>query len=53
MNRIIISRRKRTQSREPGHTHRRDRGLGAAADHRIGIATLNDLEAVTDSVRPG
>ena len=50
---IVITRRKRPQSGEPSDAHGRDGRFGATANHCIGIAALDDLEAVADRVRPG
>src|SRR6186713_2412791 len=38
---------------ESGHAHRSDGRLGAATNHHVGIATLDDFEAVADRVRAG
>ena len=48
---IIVASRQRAHRGEPADAHRRDRGFGASADHRVGVASLNDLEAVADGVR--
>ena len=51
MLRIIVARRQRAHRGKPRHAHRRDGRLSAAANHDVGIAALNDLEAVADGVR--
>src|SRR6185369_6204739 len=50
--RIVVVRRQRSHRREARHAHRRDSRLSATADHYVGIAALNNPEAVADCVRP-
>ena len=39
--RVVVAGRERPHGGEPGDAERRDAGLGAAADHRVGVAVLN------------
>ena len=49
--RVVVARRQRPHRRKAADAHRRDGRLGAAADHRIGVTALDDLEAVADRMR--
>src|SRR5205823_1621459 len=49
--RLIVARRKRAHGRKTCDAHRRDGRFSAAADHNVGVAALNDLEAVADGMR--
>src|SRR5689334_7742540 len=53
MYRIVVVGGKRAHRGEARDAHRRDRRLRAAADHHVGVAALNDLEAVANRVRAG
>src|SRR5690349_3724992 len=53
MYRIVVVGGKRAHRGETRDAHRRDRRLRTAADHHVGIAALNDLEAVADRVCAG
>src|SRR5262249_19010752 len=48
---LVIARGERFHRREAADAHRRDRSLGAAANHHLGIAALDDLERIAYSVR--
>src|SRR6185312_5998564 len=47
---IVIALRERAHGGESADAHRGDAGFGAAADHDIGIATLDDAEGIADGV---
>src|SRR6202012_5949869 len=47
---IVIARRERTHGSETSNTERGNGGFGAAGDHGVGIAALDETEGVADSV---
>src|SRR5690606_6708403 len=49
--RLVVARRQRAHRAEPADPHRRDGGLRAAGDHRVGVAAADDLERVADGMR--
>ena len=51
--RIVVAGRKRLHRGKATDAHRRNGRFGAARDHRIGIAALDDAEGVADGVRAG
>ncbi len=50
---IVIALRKRAHGGESADAHGRDAGFGAAADHDVGIAALNNPERIADGVGAG
>src|SRR5205085_12446433 len=53
MLRIIVASRKSPHRCKAGNGHRRDRALGAAADHRVGVTSLYQSKTVAYRVRTG
>src|SRR5687768_18477620 len=51
MNRIIVVRGQRAHRGEARHAHRCNSRLRTTADHDVGVAALNDLETISNSVR--
>ena len=51
VRRIVVALRQRAQRREPADAHVAHRRFGAAGDHRVGRAALDDLERIADRVR--
>ena len=51
--RRIIALRERAHGSESADAHRGDAGFGAAANHHIGIAALDEPERIADGVRAG
>ena len=49
--RLVVAMGKRAHGGEPADAHGGDGGLGAAADHRVGIAPLDQAEGIADGVR--
>src|SRR5262249_59728971 len=49
--RVVVAGREGAHGRKSADRHRSDCAFAAAADHRHGVATLNDLEAIADGVR--
>src|SRR6266566_2917902 len=47
---LLVARGKRLHGRESADTHRRDRRLGAAADHHLRIAPLDDAKGIAYGV---
>ena len=47
---IIVASGERAHGGESGNAHRRDRRLGAPANHYLRVTTLNDLKTVPDGV---
>jgi hypothetical protein len=50
---IVVARGQRTRRREAADAQRRDRALGAAGDHHVGIAVLDQPRRLADAVQPG
>src|SRR6266545_2522222 len=48
--RIVVASRKRSHRGEAGDTHWRDCRFSPAANHYVGITTLNNLETISDSM---
>ena len=51
--RFVVARGQRPHGGESADAHRRDGRFGAAGDHHIGIAALDDLEGIADGMRAG
>ena len=49
----VVARGQRAHGGKAGDAQRRDAGLGAAADHRVGVAALHQAEPVADGVSAG
>jgi hypothetical protein len=47
---IVVARRERFHGGEPADPHGGNGGLGAAGDHGVGVAALDDAEGVADGV---
>src|SRR5579883_107270 len=50
---LVVTLRQRSHGREAADSHRRDTRLRAAADHRVGVAALNEPERIADRVGTG
>ena len=50
---IVVARGKRAHGGESADAHRSDGGFGAAGNHHIGVAVLDDAEGIADGVRAG
>ena len=53
VGRLVVARGKRAHGGESAHGHGRDRGLGAAGNHRVGVAVQNHAHRVADGVGAG
>ena len=51
--RVVVARRERAHGRKSGDAQRRDAGFRAAADHRVGIAVLDQASGIANRVRAG
>ena len=50
-SRLLVARRQRAHRVEAADAERRDRRLGAAGDHRVGVAALDEPHRLADRVR--
>ena len=50
---VVVAGGERLHGSEAADAHGGDRGLGAAGDHDVGVAALDDAEGVADGVRGG
>ena len=50
---VVVAGGERLHGGEPADAHGGDGGLGAARDHGVGVAPLDDAEGVADGVRGG
>ena len=51
--RLVIARRERAHGRKSAHAHGSDGRFGAARDHHVRLAALDDLEGVANGVSAG
>ena len=51
--RLVVARRERAHGGKSADAHGRDAGFGAAADHGIGVAALDEAERIADGMRAG